>query len=144
MNPAITCVRSLFWKQPFAALMLHGKIETRTWNTAYRGLVLICATKKPVQDLRQYSNGEQIPFIEYFLATDPVSHIHGHALALGRIVESRPMQKQDEERCMVAYNPALWCHVYQDVRKIKPFALCGNPQGWKILAEEQIKMIEYV
>ena len=29
-------IRSLVWKEPFASLMLQGKIETRTWSTKYR------------------------------------------------------------------------------------------------------------
>jgi hypothetical protein len=39
-------IRALTWKEPYASLMLHGKIETRTWYTKYRGLVLICAGLK--------------------------------------------------------------------------------------------------
>ena len=40
-------IKALSWKQPYASLMLKGKIETRSWPTNYRGLVLICASKAP-------------------------------------------------------------------------------------------------
>lgn len=40
-------IRALSWKEPYASLMLHGKIETRPWSTKYRGLVLVCASQKP-------------------------------------------------------------------------------------------------
>lgn len=37
-------MRILSLKQPYAGLMLYGKIETRTWNTKYRGDVIIHAS----------------------------------------------------------------------------------------------------
>jgi hypothetical protein len=40
---------ALSWKQPYAELMLHGKIETRTWQTKYRGWVMVCASKQPYE-----------------------------------------------------------------------------------------------
>lgn len=39
-------LRALSWKEPYATLMLHGKVETRTWPTDYRGLVLNCVALK--------------------------------------------------------------------------------------------------
>lgn len=39
-------IRALSTKQPYASLMLHGKVETRTWDSKYLGWVLICASKQ--------------------------------------------------------------------------------------------------
>lgn len=49
-QPEKPSIRALWWREPYASLMLQGKVETRTWNTNYRGLVLICASIKPYDD----------------------------------------------------------------------------------------------
>jgi hypothetical protein len=141
-------IRALSWKEPYASLMLHGKIETRTWGTKYRGLVLICSSKKA------YTH-EQVYNISGGLVTDFIRKVigrnydhwqnniikQGYAIAMGRLVDCRPMKKKDEDKCFVRYNSNLWCHIYEDVRAINPFPWKGS-QGWKILTEEQISKIE--
>lgn len=34
-------IRALWWKEPFGTLMTYGKVETRVWDTKYRGWVLL-------------------------------------------------------------------------------------------------------
>ena len=141
-------IRALWWKQPYASAMLVGKIETRTWPTKVRGKVLICASAK------SYSNEmvNQISGIfKMFLLSDLIRKllpssvldvfITGHAIAIGDLVDCRPMTKDDEEKCFVQYREGLWCHVYENVQAIKPFPLKGC-QGWRILSEEQKGLIE--
>ena len=40
-------------KEPWSTKLLNGKktIETRTWKTSYRGLVLLHCSKKPESEL---------------------------------------------------------------------------------------------
>lgn len=42
-------MKALCVKQPWAQLIVDGykDVENRTWQTAYRGPILICASKKP-------------------------------------------------------------------------------------------------
>lgn len=152
-------IRALSWKQPFASLMLHGKAETRTWDTKYRGWVLICASKvcysvNAIADIagpQQYKRIEEVLVKEYF--TLPL----GQAIAIGRlkgtglmanIVRPRPDSEEPhdflvmatEKATFVQYNPALWIHSYEDVQPIVPFEWKGS-QGWKTLDQATIDKI---
>ena len=45
----VEVMKSLSVKEQWASLIMSGKktIETRTWNTKYRGPLLICCSKTP-------------------------------------------------------------------------------------------------
>ena len=159
-------IRALSWKQPFAELMLHGKIETRIWDTKYRGLVLICASKKGYgfHEIQTISGGDQSIRITCVLGRNNdhfLQHYRsGIAIAVGRLVDSRPMTKEDEDKCFVQYHKPwlqetkrkykpskfttkrLWCHIYEDVREIEPFEWQGT-QGWKVLDQDIIDKIKF-
>lgn len=147
-------IRYLGWKQPYGTLMLHEKIETRTWGTNYRGLVLICASQTPYSISKVLSISEaqtfridqiirKVPGYELFQAK-PYQHLPmGKAIAVGRLVESRQMLKSDEERTFVQYDPDLFCHIYEDVTPITPFEIKGC-QGWKKLDSGIWDKIEFV
>lgn len=138
-------LRALSWKNPYAELMLHGKIETRTWTTKYRGWVLICASQKPykfaeVSEISGYTQQQRI-----LLRVDKTNAMRhdGHAIALAKLVDCRPMEKEDEDKCFVAFNPSLFCHVYESVTPIEHFDWKGS-QGWKEVSSEiknQIKLL---
>lgn len=157
-------VRYLGWKEPFASLMLCGKIETRTWPTKYRGLVLITASKtfyneNQVMDIAGINNATRC-FVT--LNEKGIKEQKGMAIAVGRLVDCRLMTKEDEEKCFVEYREPwfeertskntgiiktvqmkLYCHVYEDVKAIIPFELKGA-QGWRKLTEDVITQIEYL
>lgn len=136
-------IRALSWKQPFASLMLLGKIETRTWPTKYRGWVLICSSKVAYSEVQLFGiSGEAVTqkiFVSLF--TTRIKEIKGSAIAIGRLVDCRSMRFSDESKCYVKYYPDLYCHVYEDVRAIKPFTWKGS-QGWKKLSQDVINKIE--
>lgn len=139
-------VRALSWKQPYASLMLLGKIETRTWDTKYRGLVLICASKAPYSESQvlEISDWQGVRITEALNGADYYrSYPLGKAIAVGRLVDCRPMKREDEEKCYVKYRPDLFCHIYEDVRPIEPFEWKGS-QGWKKLNQETINKIKFI
>lgn len=140
-------IRALSWKEPFATLMLHGKIETRTWATSYRGLILICASKQPyaIKVIKSICGERQFARItELFEKLNiDVSFTCGQAIAVGRLVDCRPMKKEDEDKCFVEYYSDLYCHIYEDVKPIKPFSWKGV-QGWKIVEQDIISKIEFL
>jgi hypothetical protein len=158
---------ALSWKEPFASLMLYGKIETRVWPTKYRGLVLICTSKKAY-------NHEQLYNISGNLVNDFTRKVigrnydhwqnniikQGYAIAVGRLVDCRLMTKDDESKCFVKYREPwkeeriskktgkkkivevkLYCHVYEDVKPIKPIIWDGK-QGWTNVSQDLIRSIE--
>lgn len=134
-------VYALSWRQPYASLMLHGKIETRTWNTHYRGYVLICATKVPYNDDQlRFISGNHTTRINKLIGDNiPL----GMAIAVGQIVDCRPMVPEDEAKCFVKYYPGLYCHIYDRVLPIEPFTWKGN-QGWKLLGQDVKSQIHFV
>jgi hypothetical protein len=138
-------VLALSWKQPFASAMLSGKVETRSWNTNYRGLVLICASKKPYtpNELIKITGGyETIARLRNFMSIQNPSY-ETKAIAIGKLVDCRPMKIQDEEKTFVHFNPNLYCHFYENVRLIQPFFWKGC-QGWKELSEEVKSSIVFI
>ena len=142
-------VLALSWKQPFASLMLAGKIETRFWSTNYRGLVLICSSKSAysIKQLWQMSSQSLIETIsEKLLPTEQgQTHkgLYGFAIAVGNLVDCRPMKIEDEASTFVKFNKNLYCHVYENVRPIQPFEWKGC-QGWKELSDEQKQLINFI
>lgn len=146
-------VKALSWKEPFATLMLHGKIETRTWSTSYRGLVLICSTQSPYKavDLIEICGEEQLKRINpELLRKNHKFSTCGQAIALGFLAGCRPMVKEDEDKCFVKYREPeinngkikrLYCHIYNYVQAIEPMSFKGV-QGWKSLTDDEIKKIK--
>lgn len=150
-------IRALSWKQPYAGLMLRGKIETRTWDTPYRGWVLICASSKgyTFTETTEISGwGMAIP-IDGWRHKNKKSYQDGKAIAVGRLVDSRVMDFGDENKTYVKFKEPWqeenkktgkvatkmrWCHVYAEVQPIVPFEWKGK-QGWSTLNEEQMDKI---
>lgn len=141
--PGDVPLRALSWKPPFGTAMLHGKIETRVWDTKYRGYVLLCNSAAPYTRKQIERICGFIQFERLNVACNGSTGWFGHAIAVGKIVDSRPMKKEDEDKCFVQFNPELFCHVYEDVRAIKPFPWKGS-LGWGKVSPEQRKMIELI
>ena len=141
-------LRALNWKQPFATLMAHHKIETRVWKTDYRGFVLICASKMEYTEnqLIRISGLEQFNRITDVLKMEGRQNmldLRGYAIAVGELIDCRPMEITDENPCFVQFNPQLYCHVYENVRRIKPIPWKGS-LGWKKLHPEFMNQIEFL
>ena len=141
-------LRALNWKQPFATLMGHGKIETRVWKTDYRGLVLICASKMEytenqlirIASLEQFNRITEVLKIE---GREKMLEARGHAIMIGELVDCRPMEITDENASFVEFNPQLYCHIYQNVRRIKPIPWKGS-LGWRKLDPEFINQVQFL
>jgi len=161
-------VRALSWKQPYASLMLHGKVETRTWGTKYRGWVLICASKARYswEEILSISGFSQLNRIRQELDLfdlgdrfrgdkDSTIFLTGKAIAIGYLKDSRPMGSLVGDRVVtltglhvenisfvkIDYN--LFLHEYMDVQAIVPFDWKGT-QGWKTLDSETLDKIVIV
>lgn len=136
-------MKALSWKEPFASLMLKGKIETRTWHTHYRGWVLICSSKQPyaVYEVQRIAGDEQ--FERIMNCTQWNTFDLGKAIAVGRLVDCRKMVKEDEDKCFVQFREGRYCHVYENVIKIMPFYWKGTTR-WKNVPDETINQIKYL
>jgi hypothetical protein len=142
-------VRALWWKQPFATLMLDGKVETRTWETKYFGWVLICATQTPYawKEVKDWAHIRLITAkgfedLEYRPYVDQKKFPCGVAIAIGELTGCRKMiDEHDAFDAYVKFNPDLYCHFYKNVTPIEPFPIKGQ-QGWKTLSKEEKSLIK--
>jgi hypothetical protein len=154
---------ALSWKQPFAAAMLIGKVETRVWATKYRGSVLICSSLKGYSSASATGISGDWQYRRLLDALWPTwidkTSLFGMAIAVGRLIDSREMRPDDEDATFVQYRAPwveeragkdgrvrklsrrLYCHIYQDVRPIEPFIWSGS-QGWSEVPPAVVEMIE--
>jgi len=125
-------MKALSWKEPYGSLMLHGKIETRTWHTNVRGPVLICCSQKdyPWNVVWDISGEEQFERILTLIKEGKLISNPGFAIAIGTLIGCRRMIQDDEDRCFVRFHPDLWCHIYENVIALpQPFVVKGK-QGF--------------
>lgn len=142
-------IRALSWKQPFASAMFCGKIETRIWGTSYRGKVLICTSKAAYNEaVLNICGASQFVNLMNVLKENADAmrtiDMDGFAVAIGTLIDCRPMTVYDERKTFVRYHPEkLMCHIYENVQAIEPFPWKGQ-QGWKILNDiekQKIKLL---
>lgn len=97
-------------------------IETRTWQTNYRGDILICTTK-------ELHHG----------------YIPGHALCIAELVNVRPLKKADMEAAYMpdnAYRKGLYAWELENIRTIKPIPVRGKPGLFEV-DDKLIKVIPH-
>jgi hypothetical protein len=138
-------IRALSWKEPYGTLMLHGKIETRSWQTSYRGLVLICTSRKEytVDEVCSISYGNMFSRIAHMIAKNEIIPDPGKAIAVGRLIDCRVMRPTDEEKCFVKYHSTLWCHVYADVVPIEHISWIGGLR-WRKVGSDVVSSIKFM
>jgi len=124
-----TLIKGISIKQPYAALMLHGKDETRVWKTSYRGWVLLCSSAKEY-DLLQVTNIsgiERTARLVSLLSEDLCEPKNGYAFAIGYLTNVVPMTVDDETKCFVTYQEGLYRHIYTHVTPLPiPFPIKGK------------------
>jgi len=115
-------VKAISLHQPWASLVAAGykRIETRSWRTRHRGMLLICATKIPVISPERWGALRE----QYWRL--PEAPPAGAALAIAELVECRPMVEDDEAAacCDIYQGAVAW--VLRDIRQIEPVAVRGR------------------
>lgn len=94
-------------------------VEVRSWNTEYRGEIVICSTAKKL-------NGT----------------IPGHALCTVQLIDVVPLQKDHLKAALLDpkdYNPALYAWILDENRLIKPVPVKGKLSLWNYTGD-----IEYI
>lgn len=136
-------INMLSIRQPFAGMMVHGKLETRTRRTNYRGWVLFQSTLNwfDAQQLNEICHPHQIKQMEQLNPMAVAIQQRGIALAIGKLIDCRPMSIDDEKLAFIKYNPNLYVYVYESVMPVKPFALKGS-QSMFALPAKYIQLIQ--
>ena len=116
-------IRSLSIKQPFASLMFVGKVETRSFSTNYRGLVMIAASQQSFK--HDHLCG--------MMGADAVRNLrglpmpNGLAIGIGRLVDCRPLQEGDPH--FIQWHRVWASHyawIFDDVTPIVQFGFKGQ------------------
>ncbi len=97
-------MKALSVKQPWANMIASGvkTIETRKWSTDYRGQILIVSSRTP--------------------RIDPA----GCAVAVAKLVDCRPMVRNDEEEACCEWYSGAFAWVLTNVRRVKPIPIRGQ------------------
>jgi len=162
-------IRTLGLYQPFATLMLHGKIETRLVSSYFcpeRNKVI---DKKPPFPLGKYVIYSTQKFYRIWQSVaimgrfskhafdtikgDPTEHLKGYAIAIGDLVKIidpiEPQQStfvdlQPYEYDIHNYPTARRVGlVFENMRRIKPFKFKGK-QGIGFLSKEDEEKIKFI
>ena len=101
-------MKALSVRQPWADMIASGRktVEVRSWTTAYRGPILICAAK------RADAGGETLP--------------RGVAVAVCDLVECRPLMPTDAGDAMCDYQPDHYAWVLSSPRPTTPLPVSGR------------------
>jgi hypothetical protein len=111
-------MKALSVKEPWASRIIFGPktIELRTWQTSYRGLILICASSKP---------------------DAPTS---GMALGTVELVDCRPATDADEKDAMCPIEPRDFAWVFAQKKILgTPFGVKGMLGLFNLTIEDVVK-----
>lgn len=107
--------KAISLKQPWANLVAEGKktIETRKWNTKYRGDLVICSSKNP----------------DIYPA--------GCALCIVELYDTRLMKKEDEKKACCKIYPKAHSWLLRNIRPIKnPIPVQGKLNIYNLPLED--------
>lgn len=82
-------VKALSIREPFASLVLQGKVETRRWDTSHRGTVLICASQRAFKpsEVLKIAGPWNYQRILHYVGPD-WGKLCGHAIGVARLVDT--------------------------------------------------------
>jgi hypothetical protein len=155
-------IRTLGLYQPYAELMLHGKIETRWIRAGTKPpfplgpyLLYACKADYPLQTLSQIAGEKQYKRITEII--NGLKLVRGAALCTGDLVKIIYIVEGMEDETFVRYQGPMEFvskHgtmvkkvrvglIFENVRRIKPFPFKGK-QGVGILSDIDMALIEYL
>jgi hypothetical protein len=143
-------MKAISIQQPFAALIATGqkRLETRTWQTDYRGPLLICAGAKSHSLLDFYDFQSEILGLRNnsaksrFHVEKKLAFTFGKAICVVDMVGIRPFKKgnvMENDACCDWY-PGSFAWELENPRLIEPFEVKGKLRLFEV-ADELIKYL---
>ena len=118
-------MKALSLKQPWANLIIYRRkiIETRKWNTNYRGDLLICSSKSfdydSIEPLNNYMHKYNVAFPLFMVPS-------AKAIGIVEIYDCKPMILEDEFQACCGVYPKAHSFFLRNIRPIKPFTVKGQ------------------
>jgi hypothetical protein len=145
-------MRTISLWEPWASLMRVGakKIETRCWNTNYRGPLLICASKRLIKsEIIHYLSYNSIrsalqpfapPWPESGRRSSGVNwqDLHyGKAVAVVDLISCKPtedvtLKEYWSERFLGDFSPGRFAWFTENLRTIDPFPVVGKQRFFNV------------
>jgi hypothetical protein len=150
--------RTICLKQPFAGLMLHGKVETRWIRNGRKspfplGAYMIYSSKAayPYDDAKDIA-GDQWPKILEIAETDKNLFRDASPICMAKLVKIiDPLIVEDHtdiKTFCTIHDPDSCYHmvglVFEEVRAINHFEFKGGKQGVGFLDDQYIPLIDFV
>lgn len=164
-------IRTIGLYQPYASLMLHGKIETR-WVYEEKkpgfklGKYLIYACKKSYSvDQFKHLAGEYYQSAREIITREETTHLNGYAIAFGELVAVKKIGVGELPKAFVDINPTmlrlgkpdidwyneiivdsykLWGLHFENMKRIEPFQFKGKQGVGIIRSKEILDKIKFV
>lgn len=110
------CMRAISINNPWATLIAKGEktLEIRSWQTAFRGDILIVSTQRKYAD-----------------------YPRGAALCIVRLAGVREFVPADAAAAHIAYQLGYFAWVLSDVRPITPFPVKGQQGFYNVIYPAQ-------
>jgi len=131
-------MKALTVLQPYAGWIAsrNKTIETRTWQTKFRGDLLICSGQRIhslfKDDYKNHKGDWQNKWLNLF----------GKALCIVCIEDCKPMTFDDEKLAMCEHYPGAWSWYLSNIRQIKPFDIKGQ-LGLFDIDDSKIRVAEW-
>jgi hypothetical protein len=116
--------KALSLKQPWGNFIREGlkTIETRKWNTEFRGDLVICASKSIDVHALKFFKEDLFNHFNHEIKADPV----GVTLCLAELYDCRKMKLEDEEAAMCEVYMRAHSFLLRNIRKLKPYPVKGE------------------
>jgi hypothetical protein len=123
-------MKALSIKQPYATSILRGTktIELRSWQTAYRGDLLICTSLTPAYFLRKtpiLDKEGRHKVVDEITEREDYMYF-GKALCVVELYDIQQMKEVDEKASESEFYDDLFSWCLRNVRPIKPFDVVGR------------------
>jgi hypothetical protein len=114
-------------KQPWANYIAQGikLIEIRSWTTKYRGDIIICASKLPVDGYKIIGYDNEKSIITNYKDYEESVHL-GKAICIAELYDITKMKRKDAKRALVKYNSDMYSWHLRNIRDIDPFDVKGK------------------
>ena len=123
-------MKALSIKQPWANFILDGSktIEIKSWQTLYRGDLLICASQTPASFLKKTSivdsEGRNKVVDKEFEVEEYM--YFGKGLFIAELYDIQPMKKEDEDQALADLLPECFSWFLRNVRPVILFEVTGR------------------
>ncbi len=137
-------MKAISIRQPWATLIAQGTktIEVRSWQTNYRGPLLIVSGLNPFEGLKKFkeTDSEGRHKVEDELFDDLKFLYFGHAICICELYEIEPFARRHEKAALCPYYPDLFAWHIRNIQPVKPVSIKGKLNFFEV-EDDQIMVL---